>query len=496
MRSVKGYLTIYMSLVLTLLMSLFLVMIDGVRRNGAALEAVCVAEAGIHSIFAEYHRELMERYNLFAIDSSYGTGKCTRLNTGDHLTKYIERNLSYDDIFLSKYRIRDLFDLSLQKAEVTHMSVLTDEKGAVFRKQAILAVEDEVGLRLFDQLMNWCNTITVNGLENPPEEEDSEELDEAIGDFEGAEVDLPEDENIDIGVFEDLENRRSLGIWKLVFEDESVCSRKVLEDSVLIYSRMENGNVNRGDLAVEDKAEDLLDRFMFQEYLIRYLDCFRDGEGQRGQEKRECPEEQEVRGKTHALDYQVEYLIAGSCSDMENLKSVLNRLCVLREASNLLYLLADQEKRKEIEAVATVLCTILLVPELIPVAEALILSGWSFAESVYDIKSLLQGGKIPLLKDDDSWHYSLGNALAGNLADISVDGDGLSYEDYLRIFMMFTDLDTLTGRAMNMIESDIRLIPGNKAFRLDGCYDRIVVKIQIQSGYGGDFEIVRERGYR
>ena len=146
--------------------------------------------------------------------------------------------------------------------------------------------------------------------------------------------------------------------------------------------------------------------------------------------------------------------------------------------------------------VATVLCTILLVPELIPVAEALILSGWSFAESVYDIKSLLQGGKIPLLKDDDSWHYSLGNALAGNLSDISVDGDGLSYEDYLRIFLMFTDLNTLTGRAMNMIEADIRLTPGNKAFRLDGCYDRVVVKIQMQSGYGGDLEIVRERGYR
>ena len=80
MRGVEGlrekprnaYLTITLALCLAVILSLFLTLIDGVRRNGARLEAECVTDIGLQSIMAEYHRELMKQYNLFAIDSSYG----------------------------------------------------------------------------------------------------------------------------------------------------------------------------------------------------------------------------------------------------------------------------------------------------------------------------------------------------------------------------------------------------------------------------------------
>ena len=137
----------------------------------------------------------------------------------------------------------------------------------------------------------------------------------------------------------------------------------------------------------------------------------------------------------------------------------------------------------------------ILQPQLIPIVEGAILLAWAYAESIYDIKSLLAGGKVPLIKDDRSWHYSLSAALEGDLKDQTQDGGGLAYKDYLRIFMMLTDTDTLTARAMNMVEADIRKTPGNAAFRLDGCYDAVEAYIRVGSRYGFQYEIIRQKSY-
>ena len=48
---------------------------------------------------------------------------------------------------------------------------------------------------------------------------------------------------------------------------------------------------------------------------------------------------------------------------------------------------------------------------------------------------------------------------------------------------------------MNMVEADIRLTPGNEAFRLDACYGGVEALMEINSGFGYRFEILRERFY-
>lgn len=112
------------------------------------------------------------------------------------------------------------------------------------------------------------------------------------------------------------------------------------------------------------------------------------------------------------------------------------------------------------------------------------------------MRSLLAGGRIPLIKDEDSWHYGLTSALKGELEDADKGGSGLSYEDYLRIFMMLTGKENITLRAMNMVEADIRSTPGNSAFRLDGCYVEIEAHMQFDSTrYGYVYEIARRKKY-
>lgn len=479
----NAYLTVCMALCLGVILSLYLVLMEGVRRNGARMEAECVAEIGLQSIMAEYHRELMRQYNLFAIDMSYGTARCSRALTEEHLRGYLEGNLSYKDIFFSDYLYRDFLALRLKQAQVTKVALMTDFDGSVFRRSAVDAVKADTGLGLLEELREWMEIVEVNGLENRDGEAEKRRLDQEIDGYDGMRVQVEEDRWETISISNPtaaLEEKKRLGILKLVLEDEGTLSRSVLDVENLIQNRMSQGQVNRGGVEQEELTgmEELVERFLFQEYLLRYM-------GHYGAESTQ-----------DALRYQAEYLIAGGESDVDNLKSVADRICAVREAANVIYLLSDEEKRSQIRLAAELVCTLTALPELKPLLEGTILLGWAYAESIYDVKSLLAGGKIPLLKNKESWHYSLSAALGGGLEEETREGEGLGYEDYLRIFMMFTDEHTITARAMDMVEADMRKTPGNENFRLDGCCTIVEACIKIDSLHGFQYEITRRKSYR
>ncbi|MDE6701052.1 MAG: hypothetical protein K2K10_08600, partial [Acetatifactor sp.] len=430
----------------------------------------------------EYHRELVKQYNIFAIDASYGPGTCCKENTESHLKAYLERNLSVEDIFLSQFLYRDFFGLELKKAELSKVLILTDGKGAVFREKAVEALGDDIGLGLLKDIQEWMRVIEVNGLDNGGTEEEKHNLDAEVESYNGIYIEEQKDVWVPFNVDNPtsaLEEKRGLGILKLVTEDEAQLSQRVLGLDKVIMNRMQQGTVNQGNVKLlgHSRLESVADRFLFQEYLLKYMGRFG------------CEQEEDV------LKYQVEYLVSGKDSDVENLRSVAGRLCAVREAANALYLLSNSEKRAEAQLIAEFASVLLWVPELAPILEAAILLGWAFAESVYDVRSLLNGGRVPLLKNDESWHYSLSSALWGDLQDETREGSGMSYADYLRLFMMFTDLETLTGRAMNIVEADIRSTPGNAAFRLDGCLVRVEADIQIDSTFGYRYTITRQAGY-
>ena len=63
----QGYLTLYMALVLSVILSLCMTMIEGARRSAMRMEAEVITDSAMRSVLAEYHRELMRQYNIFAI---------------------------------------------------------------------------------------------------------------------------------------------------------------------------------------------------------------------------------------------------------------------------------------------------------------------------------------------------------------------------------------------------------------------------------------------
>lgn len=478
---VKGYLTVYLALTLAVLLPFCLALIEGVRSNAIRMETECVMDVGLNSVLAEYHRELFRQYNLFAIDSSYGTADAGYENTKEHMQNYLERNFSMEDVFLSDYLYRDFLGISLTSLKMTGASVLTDDEGAVFRRRAVEAVKDDLNVTLLQELRQWIAVVENNGLQDGHVDEQRRAAREALQSYDGTEIQISENEKKLVQVpnpVSELDDIRNTGLLKWVMTDADTLSSKTLLSDSLIMARMENGQVSMGNRKEEKEREipSFLEQFLFQEYLFRYMGYY--GETKEGS----------------ALDYQVEYLLSGKDIDRKNLEAVVTQICVIREAANALYLFSDNEKCKEAELVAQLLATLVQVPELAEPFQITLLLGWAYAESLYDMKILMAGGQVPLLKDDESWHYSLENALI--LADETKQNEkGLGYKEYLRLLMAFVDQEDLVKRAMNMVEADIRITPGNAAFRLDGCYDWVEFEAEVDSVYGYRYEIRRGKEY-
>ena len=479
----RGYLTVYLSLILTVLLSLCLTLIEGTRSNAIRAETECVTEIGLNSILAEYHRELFSQYNLFAIDSSYGTSGTGTEMMAEHLQNYLDRNFSMEDIFLKSVLYKDFLAIDVKSVEITGASLLTDGNGAVFRKIAADVVRSDCNLDLLQDLQQWMQVVESHDLRNKDVASEKRAADSNLDKYNGKKIQISDTEWKELKIDNPtagLEGIRREGILKFVTDNARELSAKVTDTGDLIGNRMKAGQLNQGNFSWEEyrDMEQLVERFLFQEYLLRYM-------GYYGEEKEEG-----------ALDYQVEYLLMGEASDITNLRKTVEILFAIREAANSAYLFTDKEKCGEAEALSLLITSALGAPEAAPALQIVLLLGWSFGESLYDVETILSGGRIPLLKDATTWHYSLQNALSGNIGVDKQDvGKGLSYKDYLRLFLMFTDLSLLTERAMNMVEADIRLTPGNRLFRLDNCYERVEFCISVESKYGYSYEITRTKGY-
>jgi len=227
-----------------------------------------------------------------------------------------------------------------------------------------------------------------------------------------------------------------------------------------------------------DPAQQTLEKALFGEYLMRYMGRFGDVD------------------EDDAMWYQIEYLIAGKNVDAENLNSVALRILGLRAGMDMLYLETDTGKKAEAEALAATICTVCMIGWMTPVLTHTILLAWALLEARYDTSTLLTGGKIPFIKDSSNWHCDLDSLLTGSFSGgDNGSSSGLEYKDYLRIFLYMTDTEKLTFRAMDIIESDIRLSEGNSKFRMDACMEMIECSAVITSSFGSRVSIKRKMKY-
>lgn len=479
-RSLGGYLTIYASLSLTIVLSLCLTLIEGVRRSSVRLETECFMDVAMNSVLAEYHRELLERYNLFYIDSSYGSDYPSYYNTEARLQYYLEKNMNPEEATYIDFLYKDLLELDLENVLLTEVALATDFQGKLFQKKAAAAVWDDSGMQLMENVLDWTDTIEEEGFLERDLEAEKQAMDAQLEAYNGMEKELADNKWIKVEVknpTEHINTMRAKGVLHWVLKEGTVLSGQKVDLSQYLSSRIKRGLLNQGNSQQEVEVS-ILETVLFHEYLLRYTGHY--GEPLEGS----------------LLQYQAEYVIAGKNNDVDNLKEVAATISGLREVANVAYLNSSPIKMAAVDVVSEVLAAAIACPELVPVFKGIIILGWAYMESLYDTKVLLAGGKVPLQKTDRDWHYDLDSIFTTvNMEVWNSKREGMDYEDYLRVLMYLENQEKITYRFMDVIEMDIRCTEGNESFRMDGCIERIKAEAEVKSGYGYECSIERTKGY-
>ena len=131
----KGYITVFLTLSLTLILSLVFALIEGARISAVRMKFECVADISMNSVLAEFHRELLEQYDLLFVDMSYGGAYADIGNTEEHLRNYMQKNLRLESGRLGLGNIRDFFAMDAGRVHIGRYSVASDDGGAVLKRQ-------------------------------------------------------------------------------------------------------------------------------------------------------------------------------------------------------------------------------------------------------------------------------------------------------------------------------------------------------------------------
>lgn len=482
----KGSITVYLCLLLSVFLVIFQAIYQSVRLAGARTQIAAGIQQSLYSLFAQYDQVLLEEYDLFFLDGSFGG-------------QGLRQDLLCDEILAGARTAaepkssgkKDIWGISVEQAGLTGYTLATDRQGEAFRRQAVEAARSSLGSQGIRRLL----ALVESGEETMKRQEEiKKEGEDALEAYDqGKEQAEKEQEEKEQQGQEDQEQPQlpaepvenpievirkiwKMGILGLVVKDTGSISQETLDKSQLVSGRSLNQGFGLQKLPQEG---DMTDKLLFQEYLLEHLDCCTDSASQGG------------------ARYQIEYVIQGKAQDMENLKAVANQLLLVREAANFTYLITNPSRRAEAAAMSSAIA----LSFGIPIAEGLVRKAlqvcWAFGESVLDVRTLLEGGKVPLAKSDSSWQLQLDQLihLLEGLDSLRKDSqEGLAYRDYLRLLLLPVSQEKQVMRGMDMVEYQVRSREGKENFRLDCCISQIQAQLEARAG-SLSFYAVRGYGY-
>ncbi len=485
----KGSVTIFFTLILSLMVSLLCAGLESVRMAAARTQLLCSVDTGLYSLFGQYDKMLLKDYDLFFLDGSCGGGALKMARIYDNLEDCMQPVLRQNG---QKLRIR--------QGGFTGYCLATDQDGEAFYRQVTRCMRDTLGSqgvrfllkRLEDRRKQTQEAEDTGNRAESGRTLDSynAEMDQAAqhsqearsaqekqngetphGQSQSGEKSQPPGGGFSDGTSGKVVNPvtviqriRKRGILELVLPRGRELSGNSVDRRTLVSGRrLQSGMPVPG---MGDRDDTYVSQVLFQQYLMEKLGNYRKpGAG--------------------GLKYQAEYVLSGKDSDLKNLKSVARKLLTIREGVNFAYLLSDSVKRTEAHALALTIASTFLVPPAAGIIEGALLLCWAFAESVLDVRELFDGGKVPLVKTSQDWQISLSSLphLLDGLDSLRKKTDkGMSYEDYLQVFLMTRSKRDRVYRGMDMIENRIRSQNGRSTFQLDSCIAAVEASVDAACG--------------
>lgn len=487
-----GQITVFASLIFMMVVSVLLSQYKSALFYACYSDANQAAQLSVDAFLATYQRPLRDRYGILAVDAGYGSKTFAEEKIENLLLEVFNRNIqsSLDVGAIQSIRLVDMpvytmlcdseWEWLLREMTLNRQEVLVDQ-GIEWIIEQWTATNNQAENELIEKKRIAQET------ENTMDESTKEESDTQV---------LSEQDPRD-----NLMNIWNQGILKAACPAGYLISEKTIQ--LLDVSFPENvksmdAHINFQDessvLRMFDQWENILNPEMFvkdlsektvlQSYIQTYFQNF-----SKTSEKEES--------NMHALDYEVEYLIGGKESDRENLRVILWKLLALRCVFNLSYLMSSPEKSQQVYATAAALSTALWIPQFTEVTAFVLKIAWAFAESLADCRTLLSGGKIPMLKDDTSWYLTWNQMMSLNseVLDLNKSQQGWDYNQYLQILLTFTETDTLYRRMTHLMEKNIRLMPQYEGFWMKNCIYGVLVNYECEFDTFGNYIIQTALSY-
>lgn len=412
----NGVITIFFSLVFVLMLSLVGTLIQSASiQTSKSIRRADMSRA-LENIFAEYQVEIFEKYDLFVREGSSEPEISERL---------------------------EFYGIAETTQKIMKSTLLSDSNGFAFYKQAVAC-------------MGGTAEILDIPIENEfkSQEEDNSKRLEKLLQIEGEKV-SPENSSI-----EAIKILKSINLLTLIYPYPEQLSNQNVQLENLASHRMLSTGVGHKS---EQAEKSLVNKFLFATYLTEHFSNALS------------------ISKENPLAYEVEYLLGGKSSDRENLKTVTDKLISVRSAVNYAYLLTDQTKQMEAEIAAIGISSLMTSPEATEVVKQAILFAWAYGESILDVRGLLKGKKVPLVKSMETWQLQLSNLIylvSGGEPPGEINfTEGVTYEEYVKVFLTAEDIETLSMRSLDLIEL-------NTGMQADDCITQLEIEsmCQLQRG--------------
>lgn len=472
----KGAITVFFSLVSILFLSLICTTVESVRVQGARAQAANIADMGNYSVFGEYEKKLLEDYEIFAVDGSWGTGDFSIERVNDRMKTYLARNAQPKPETMS-WLYFDPWQLQLNSSEITEYALLTDQNGEAFYQQAVAYMKATAITGTVGKLIQYNQDAKTARDGQEKYEKEKYSSDREMRELEQQEAEKKKE--LEQQQKQAAEQATAGGNEFILVEEnpaetvkpenpltainklrkksilQIVCGSKEISDKNVSRKELASWRSGKkGKMKLETPYSGLVCNLLFREYLLdrfpNYLSSISCGK----------------------LDYQIEYILCGKRSDEANLKAVVQKLLLIREGMNYLYCIGNSEMNGQAGSLAALLIGWTGIPALVAVLKHALMLGWAYGESLLDVKTLLDGGKIPLTKTPETWMVSLDRL--GQLVEL-LEGDGshrqegLTYRDYLRILFNIQSLTPQKKRALDMVELNLQSTAGLSNFQVNHC---------------------------
>lgn len=450
----RGSVTLFLCLTLTLMCSLIMLTLEHARIAAVKSHVEGVSHFSLESAMGYFSLPLFETYGLFGVSMS-----------DNHFNTVIKENLK-ENISLQTLPFAagsTLFPIDSFKLSTNTIYHMTDKNGSIFLDQ----ISDYMSYQIVpDLLLCLSNADVFESIGKNPvdlsaidlENETYLDMNYPLSDFSEdmcKEDELPEEDaakELKKGILSSIQSLIKSISLSVYLTDGLQASAAYTDTSVLSSHTCSYRNK-------KDCFKSTTEKLTYLCYLSQHFNCFTSQKQKDG------------------MQYEQEYMLYGKSKDSENLSAFIHDLQTLRTGLNLAYLYTDKEKRMQARSIASASTLLLEIPFLTEFVEFALLSAWSYAEAVVDIRGLLAGNKIPLIKTSSSWRLDLSELIdfSPNVTHPGSDY-GFTYEQYLLLYF-YQKADTATiYRTMDMIENRIAMT--QKDFSLSSCITGIDAQFQ------------------